>query len=94
MHGAVEAVKKLSKEERAQINLVGHALEQQGRIEEAIAVYEGGIAANTDTPLTYKRLRVLYRRLKRTDDVNRIQEAHKAQFGHYIEAAPPLGLRR
>ncbi len=74
---------KLSEKQRLEINIEGQALEKEGRIEEAIVVYERGIAANTDTPFTYKRLRILYRRLKRIDDMNRIQELHKAQWGHY-----------
>ena len=74
----------LSERERVRINLDGKALEQSGRIDEAIALYERGLAGGTDTRGTYKRLRILYRRLKRTDDLNRVQEAYKAMFGHYI----------
>ena len=71
----------LSEGELLQINLEGKALEKKGRIEEAIAVYERGIAAKTVTPNTYLRLRILYRRLKRFDDLNRIKRTYKAQFG-------------
>ena len=54
------------------------------RIAEAIVLYERGIAGRTDTPHTLKRLVVLYRKLKRLDEVRRIQELAKEEFGSYV----------
>lgn len=47
-------------------------LEKRGLIKEAIAVYEKLVAKMVDTPITYRRLAILYRKLKSWDDEIRI----------------------
>ena len=73
----------ISEHEALQINLEGRALEKAGRIDEAIALYESGVAGGTDTPNTYTRLRILYRKLKRPEDVERIRRLMSEQWGHW-----------
>jgi len=73
----------LSDREALQINIEGRALEKAGRIDEAIALYESGVARGTDTPATYTRLRILYRKLKRPDDAERIKALMVEQWGHW-----------
>ena len=73
----------LSDREALQINIEGRALERAGRIDEAISLYESGVARGTDTPATYKRLRILYRKLKRPDDAERIKALMVEQWGHW-----------
>jgi hypothetical protein len=73
----------LSEREALRINIEGRALEKAGRIEEAITLYESGVARGTDTPATYTRLRILYRKLKRLDDVERIKRLMMEQWGHW-----------
>jgi hypothetical protein len=73
----------LSEREALRINIEGRALEKAGRIDEAINLYECGVAGGTDTPNTYERLRVLYRKLKRPDDVERIKKLMIKQWGHW-----------
>jgi hypothetical protein len=73
----------LSDRQALQINIEGRALEKAGRIDEAITLYESGVARGTDTPATYKRLRILYRKLKRPDDVERIKALMIEQWGHW-----------
>lgn len=65
---------KLSDAQALKINLDGKALENAGRINEAIALYEYGVANGTDTPGTYDRLLVLYRKAKRLEDERRVCE--------------------
>lgn len=45
-------------------NEQGQQLEKEGRIEEATAVYESLAERGTDTPFTYRRLAILYRKQK------------------------------
>jgi hypothetical protein len=73
----------ISEREALRVNVEGRALEKAGRIDEAIALYEYGVARGTDTPFTYTRLRILYRKLKRPDDVERIQRLMMEQWGHW-----------
>ena len=49
----------LPEREGLRVNVEGRALEKAGRIDEAIALYEHGVAGGTDTPFTYTRLRIL-----------------------------------
>lgn len=65
---------KLSESQELKINMDGKVLEKAGRIDEAIALYEFGVANGTSTPATYDRLLVLYRKAKRHDDERRICE--------------------
>ena len=58
----------LTEDERFRINLEGRDLEREGRDEEAAAMYEVGVAARTDTPATYERLAIVYRKLQKPDD--------------------------
>ncbi len=48
-------------------NEKGRSLEAEGRIDDAIAVYERLAAEGVDTPFTYRRLVILYRKRKDTD---------------------------
>jgi hypothetical protein len=73
----------LSEREALRVNIEGRALEKAGRIDETIALYEDGVAKGTDTPATYTRLRILYRKLKRADDVERIKRLMVEQWGHW-----------
>ena len=73
----------LSERQALRINIEGRALEKAGRIDEAITLYESGVARGTDTPATYTRLRILYRKLKRFDDVERIKRLMMEQWGHW-----------
>ena len=73
----------LSERDALRVNVEGRALEKAGRIDEAIARYEHGVAGGTDTPFTYTRLRILYRKLRRPDDVERIKRLMMKQWGHW-----------
>jgi tetratricopeptide (TPR) repeat protein len=53
----------------------GHDLEKRGLIKEAIAAYEKLVAKTVDTPFTYRRLAILYRKLKSSDDEIRVLRA-------------------
>jgi hypothetical protein len=46
----------LSEHEALRVNIEGRALEKAGRIDEAIALYEYGVAGGTDTPATVERI--------------------------------------
>ena len=50
----------------------GIELEKQGRMDEAITVYESNIADWADTPYPYKRLRIIYTKRKQYDDAIRV----------------------
>ena len=65
---------KLTNTQSLKVNLDGKLLEKAGRISEAIALYEWALANGTDTPHTYSRLLVLYRKARRTDDERRVCE--------------------
>lgn len=53
----------------------GQDLEKRGLIKEAIAAYEKLVAKMVDTPFTYRRLAILYRKLKSSDDEVRVLRA-------------------
>ena len=53
----------------------GQDLEKRGLIEEATAAYERLVAKMVDTPLTYRRLAILYRKMKSSGDEMRILRA-------------------
>jgi hypothetical protein len=73
----------LSEREALRVNVEGRALEKTGRIDEAIALYEYGVSRGSDTPFTYTRLRILCRKLRRSDDVERIKRLMMEQWGHW-----------
>lgn len=54
------------------LNGQGEDLEKEGKIEEAIKVYEECIALRYNATRAYHRLMVLYRRLKRPEDEERV----------------------
>jgi hypothetical protein len=72
----------ISEREALRINVEGQALEKAGRIDAAIALYESGVARGTDTPGTYRRLRILYGKQKRPADVDRIRRLMIERWGH------------
>jgi tetratricopeptide (TPR) repeat protein len=53
----------------------GQDLEKRGLIKEAIAAYEPLVDKMVDTPFTYRRLAILYRRLKSSADEIRVLRA-------------------
>jgi tetratricopeptide (TPR) repeat protein len=53
-------------------NEAGKALEAEGKIEDAIKQYEALAAENVDTPFTYRRLCILYKKLKKGEDELRV----------------------
>ena len=58
--------------ELAEGNARGEALEKRGDTSSAIAEYERLVALAADTPFTYRRLAILYRKAGRKDDELRI----------------------
>ena len=58
--------------EIAEGNANGKALEDEGRTEEAITIYESLIDRRTDTPFTYKRLAIIYKKKRSPSDEERI----------------------
>ena len=66
----------LSKEENLAVerNLRGRELEKQGDITGAIELYELNIASDFEGNFPYDRLRVIYSKQKRYDDVIRVLE--------------------
>ena len=63
---------KLEQQAVAKRNRIARDLEKRGLITEAIASYEKLVAKKVDTPFTYRRLAILYRRLKSCDDELRV----------------------
>lgn len=61
-------------------NLCGEQLEKEGRIDEAITEYERLLVKGVDTPFTYRRLAILYKKLKRQDDELRVVRAALANI--------------
>lgn len=53
-------------------NMKGQAFEKEGRVDEAIGVYERLVEHGADTPHTYRRLAILYRKQKDTDNELRV----------------------
>lgn len=68
--------KQVKYESFFEINEEGKKYEKKGEIESAIKTYEIGLQLNTDTPHTYKRLAILYR--KRNDIENEIRVINSA----------------
>ncbi len=55
-------------------NLKGKEFEKQGKIDDAIKIYELNVKDKTDTPFTYNRLAIIYHKQNRIDDEIRILE--------------------
>lgn len=74
MMSFVNAVKERDRliTETARLNNEGIALENEGRIDEAIRVYEENITLGYPARHSYDRLLVLYHKCNRTDDEKRI----------------------
>lgn len=49
-------------------NLDGIEAEKNGDVEAAVKLYESNVAEQADTPHSYKRLAIIYRKQKRYDD--------------------------
>jgi tetratricopeptide (TPR) repeat protein len=69
-------------------NMMGQQLEKEGKISEAIATYENLLEQGVDTPFTYRRLAILYRKAKSDDDEIRVLKASlanvpKSNAAHY-----------
>ncbi len=69
-------------------NIAGEVLEKEGKTEEAIAEYEKLVGKNVDTPFTYRRLTILYRKEKKQEEEIRIIQAAlnnipKSNLKHY-----------
>jgi len=62
----------LEKQAITKRNKDGQDLEKRGLIKEAIAAYEKLVAKMVDTPFIYRRLAILYRKLKSFDDEIRV----------------------
>lgn len=58
----------------AEGNQKGQALEKDGRVDDAIRVYEGLVAQGADTPFTYRRLAILYGKRKDPENETRVLE--------------------
>jgi tetratricopeptide (TPR) repeat protein len=65
----------LEQQAMAERNQDGQDLEKRGLVKEAIAAYEKLVAKMVDTPFTYRRLAILYRRLRSSDDEIRVLRA-------------------
>ena len=70
-------------------NATGQSLEKDGKMEDAIAQYEKLVENNADTPFTYRRLAILYKKAKKQEDEIRIIKAAlsnvpKSNAKHYI----------
>ena len=61
--------------EAAEGNLKGQALEKEGKVDEAIQVYEQLLETEVDTPFTYRRLAILYRKKRSREDELRVLKA-------------------
>jgi len=57
-------------------NLQGAQLEKEGRLDDAIRLYEANIADCVDTPHPYHRLRVIYSKRKQFEEAIRVCEAY------------------
>lgn len=65
----------LEQQMTARRNQEGKDLEKRGLVKEAIEAYEKLVVRMADTPFTYRRLAILYRKLKSFDNEIRILQA-------------------
>lgn len=75
-------------EEIARENNAGDTLEKEGKTEEAIIGYEKLLKKGVDTPFTYRRLAILYKKANKRDDELRVINAAldnvpKSNLKHY-----------
>jgi tetratricopeptide (TPR) repeat protein len=76
----------------------GQALEKEGRIEEAIEVYQRLTDGGTDTPFTYRRLAILHRKGKDTDAelavleqaIRNVPESNTGHHGWFVDRRDKL----
>lgn len=61
--------------EAAEGNLKGQTLEKEGKLDEAIETYEQLLESDVDTPFTYRRLAILYRKRRSREDELRVLKA-------------------
>ncbi len=73
-----------------ELNNIGIAAEKDGRIEDAIKAYEENITIGHTATHSYDRLIVLYKRLKRTDDLKRVIFRKIEVFGESKELIEKL----
>ncbi len=69
-------------------NMHGSTLEKSGMIDEAIAQYENLLERKVDTPFTYRRLAILYKKRKQSEDELRairaaLKNVPKSNAAHY-----------
>lgn len=71
-----ESLAKETNEEHKAVdrNILGKAYEKQGRLDDAIRLYEKNINSEFEGDHPYERLRIIYSRQKRYDDVVRVLE--------------------
>jgi len=81
----------LSKEENLAVerNLRGQDLEKQGNIKGAIELYELNIASDFEGNFPYDRLRIIYSKQKRYDDVIRVLERAVDVFDNKVLPTRP-----
>jgi len=81
----------LSKEENLAVerNLKGQELEKQDNIKSAIELYELNIASDFEGNFPYDRLRIIYSKQKRYDDVIRVLEKAVDVFDNKVLPARP-----
>ena len=64
------------------LNNLGKELEKEGKIDEAIDIYEDNVLLKTDTPFTYLRLSILYKKNKDVDNEIRINKIALKNIKH------------
>lgn len=74
-------------------NLKGIALEKEGKVDAAIALYEANIVAQFDGSHPYERLRIIYAKRKDWDDAIRVCRAY-IQYGQALDLALKERMRR
>jgi len=67
-------------ESQAERNLIGIELEEAGRIDEAILIYEQNVKGNFEGSHPYTRLAIIYRKRKQIDDEIRILKKAARKF--------------
>lgn len=73
-------------DEQVQRNLLGKQLEKDGRILDAIALYEANISENFEGSFPYRRLAILYRKRKLWSEEVRVLEKACFVFNSFISS--------